>query len=98
MGGMQNAEVAAVLDEIADLLEFEGANQFRVRAYRNAGRVIHDLAEPVERIVADANRKLTELSGIGADLAEKIVTLVRTGSIPALVELRAKVPESVLAL
>lgn len=98
MGGMQNAEIAATLDEIADLLEFEGANQFRVRAYRNASRVIHDLAEPAERIVADANRNLTDLSGIGADLAEKIVTLVRTGSIPALVELRAKVPESVLAL
>ncbi len=98
MGDMQNAEIAAALDEIADLLEFEGANQFRVRAYRNASRVIHDLAEPAERIVADANRSLTELSGVGAELAEKIATLVRTGSIPALVELRAKVPESVLAL
>ncbi len=95
---MQNAEIAAALDEIADLLEFEGANQFRVRAYRNASRVIHDLAEPAERIVAAANRKLTDLSGIGADLAEKIATLVLTGSIPALEELRAKVPESVLAL
>ena len=95
---MHDTEIAATLDEIADLLEFQGANQFRVRAYRNAGRVIHDLAEPAERIVADANRRLTEISGIGDDLAEKIATLVDTGKMPMLEELRAKVPESVLAL
>ncbi len=47
---MTNAEIAAVLDQIADLLEFEAANPFRVRAYRNGARAIHDLAEPVAEI------------------------------------------------
>ena len=95
---MQNAEIAAVLEEIADLLEFQGANAFRVRAYRNAGRTVHDLTEPIERVAVDPNRSLTEFSGIGADLAEKIKTLLNTGKLPMLEELRAAVPESVLAL
>ncbi len=95
---MQNAEIAAVLEEIADLLEFQGANAFRVRAYRNAGRTVHDLTELIERVAADPERKLTEFSGIGADLAEKIKTLLATGKLPMLEELRAAVPESVLAL
>jgi DNA polymerase (family 10) len=95
---MQNAEIAAALDEIADLLEFQGANSFRVRAYRNASRTVHDLTEPAERVAADSNRSLTEFSGIGADLAVKIKTLIDTGKLPMLEELRAAVPESVLAL
>jgi DNA polymerase (family 10) len=95
---MHNAEISAALDEIGDLLEFQGANSFRVRAYRNAARTIHDLTEPIERVAADPNRKLTDFSGIGADLGEKIKALVATGTIPMLEELRAAVPASVLAL
>lgn len=95
---MHNAEIAAALDEVADLLEFQGANSFRVRAYRNASRTVHDLTEPAERVASDSNRSLTEFSGIGADLAVKIKTLIDTGKLPMLEELRAAVPESVLAL
>jgi DNA polymerase (family 10) len=95
---MTNSEIANAFEQIADLLEFQGANAFRVRAYRNAGRTLHDLSEPVERIVSNPDRNLTDLSGIGADLAEKITTLVRTGKLPMLEELRGQVPESVLML
>jgi DNA polymerase (family 10) len=95
---MTNAEIASVFEQIADLLEFQGANPFRVRAYRNAARTIHDLTEAVADIVADSSRSLTEMPGIGADLADKIATLVRTGSLPMLEELLAEVPESVLAI
>jgi DNA polymerase (family 10) len=95
---MTNPDVAAAFDEIADLLEFQNANPFRVRAYRNAARRIGDLAEPVVEIVADPDRNLTELEGIGSDLAEKIQTLVETGSLPMLEELRAEIPSGVLAL
>jgi DNA polymerase (family 10) len=95
---MTNAEVAAVFDQIADLLEFRGENPFRVRAYRNAARTVRDLPEAVARIAADPARKLTELEGIGKDLAEKIATLVGGGSLPMLDELLAEVPESVLAM
>src|SRR5271157_4948950 len=95
---MTNQEISAAFEQIADILEFQGANAFRVRAYRNAARVLHDLSEPCERIVADPNRELTELSGVGADLAEKIATLCKTGSLPMLEELKGQVPESVLML
>jgi DNA polymerase (family 10) len=95
---MTNSEIAAAFEQIADILEFQGANTFRVRAYRNAARTIHELSEPIERVVDHPERKLTDFTGIGADLADKIATLVRTGSLPMLEELKAAVPESVLML
>ncbi|MCR4411538.1 MAG: DNA polymerase/3'-5' exonuclease PolX [Thermoguttaceae bacterium] len=95
---MTNAEIAAVFEQVADLLEFQGANPFRVRAYRNAARTVHDLAQSVAAIVESDGTKLTEIQGIGADLAEKISTLVRTGSLPMLDELLAQIPASVLAI
>ncbi|HZZ71221.1 MAG TPA: DNA polymerase/3'-5' exonuclease PolX [Pirellulales bacterium] len=95
---MNNAQLAQTFDQLADLLEFQGANPFRVRAYRNAARTIHDYPEPLEQLVNDPRRSVTEIKGIGADLAEKIAVLVRTGSLPMLVELQAEVPPSVLAL
>lgn len=93
-----NAEIADIFDQVADLLEFQNANAFRVRAYRNAARTITNLTEPLAGIAADANRKLTDIDGIGADLATKIKQLVETGSLPMLTELQAQVPASVLAL
>ena len=95
---MTNATIAAVFEEIADLLDFQGANPFRVRAYRNAARTIHDLSESVAAIAQDKGRKLTDIDGIGDDLALKIATLLETSELPMLKELRAEVPESVLAL
>ncbi len=95
---MTNHEIAAVFDEIADLLEFQGANPFRTRAYRNAARTIHDLPESAAVIVGDPGRSLTKIEGIGKDLAEKVAALVETGSLPMLEELRAAVPESVMAI
>jgi DNA polymerase (family 10) len=93
-----NAEIADVFDQVADLLEFQNANAFRVRAYRNAARTITNLTEPLAGIAADPSRKLTDIDGIGADLATKIKQLVETGSLPLLTELQAQVPASVLAL
>jgi DNA polymerase (family 10) len=95
---LTNAEIAATFDQLADLLEFQGANPFRVRAYRNAARLLNDLAESVIGIVHDESRQLTDLEGIGKDLAEKITTLVQTGELPQLQELLQQIPESVLAL
>ncbi len=95
---MTNAEVAAVFEQIADLLEFQGANPFRVRAYRNGARAIADLPESIEEVACDPDRKLTDIGGIGKDLAEKVVTLLKTGSLPMLEELLAEIPESVLAI
>ena len=95
---MTNSHIADIFDQIADLLEFQGANPFRVRAYRNGARTIRDLTEPVSAIVEDGGRTLTDIAGIGKDLAEKCEILVQTGTLPMLDELLAEVPESVLAL
>jgi DNA polymerase (family X) len=95
---VNNAQIASVLDEIADLLEIENANPFRVRAYRNGARAVRDLTESIEGMLCDDTRKLTDLGGIGKDLAEKITTLCRTGSLPMHQELLAHIPVSVLTL
>lgn len=95
---MTNVEIAGAFDEMGDILEFQGANMFRVRAYRNAARVIRDLTEPLAAMVDDPERPLTDIAGIGKDLAEKIETLVHTGELKQLNELRKQVPESALAM
>ncbi len=95
---MTNARIADAFDEIADLLEFQGANPFRVRAYRNGARTIRDFPEPLATIIEDPNQELTDIEGIGKDLAAKCETLIETGKLPMLEELRSEVPESVLAL
>ena len=95
---MTNVEIAAVLEQVADLLEFQGTNPFRIRAYRNAARTIHDLPHSVADVVADPDRALTDVEGIGKDLAKKVATLVETGSLPMLEDLLAEIPQSVLAI
>jgi len=95
---MNNVQIADVFDQIGDLLEVQDANPCRVRAYRNAARTIRDLPESAEEILADPNRNLTDISGIGKDLAEKIGVLVQTGTLPMLEELLEQVPRSVLAM
>jgi len=69
---MTNHEIAAVFEQIADLLEFQGSNPFRLRAYRNAGRTFKDLPESVADIVADPDRSLTDIDGIGPVYAGKL--------------------------
>ena len=95
---MTNHEIAAVFEQIADLLEYQSANPFRVRAYRNGAKKISELAEPLAAIADDDLRSLTDLEGIGKDLAEKIETLLATGTLPLLEELQAQIPAGVLTL
>lgn len=95
---MQNIEITHLFEELADLLEIQGANPFRVRAYRNAARMLGDLPDSVAEIVADPTRSLEDLPGIGKDLAEKIATILSTGTLPQLEELRAAVPAGVVEM
>lgn len=95
---MTNREIAATFEQIADLLEFKNSNPFRIRAYRTAVRKVGDLPESLSTIVERGEPKLTDLDGIGKDLAEKIVTLIESGSLPMLDELKAEIPEGVLDL
>jgi len=87
-----NARIADIFDEIGDLLEISGENFFRVRAYHNAARVVRDLSTSIEAVAADSDRNLTELPGIGKDLAGKIQTILETGDLPMRQELESKIP------
>lgn len=87
----QNAEVAAIFTRYADLLEVEDANPFRVRAYRNAARVVGGESRSMADLLA-AGRDLTELPGIGKDLAAKIAVIVATGRLPQLEEAQRHTP------
>ena len=89
---MDNQQIADLFDEMADLLELSGENAFRIRAYRVGSKAIRELPEQVADLLADPNRKLTDVEGIGETLAEKSQTFVATGTHPSLEKLRAKVP------
>jgi DNA polymerase (family 10) len=94
---VHNADIAAVFDEIADLLELENANPFRVRAYRNAARTLRDLTQDVAAMLAQGE-DVTELPGIGEDLASKIKEIVETGTAAMLEAHRKKVPATLTNL
>jgi DNA polymerase (family 10) len=92
---MDNYEVAKVLDETADMLEVAGENFFRVRAYHNAARAIRDLTEQVADLTQE---QIDEIPAIGADLAEKITTIAKTGDLPLHRDLAKKLPPRLLKL
>src|SRR5438094_7382201 len=95
---MQNPDIARVFDEVADLLEIQDANPFRVRAYRNAARTIRDFPEPVAERVRSGGKDLTDIPGIGDDLAEKITEIVTGGVLPLQQQLARKLPAGLLDL
>lgn len=95
---MDNVDIARLFDEMADLLEIESGNPFRVRAYRTAARTIENLGEPASAIVARDPRGLAELPGVGKDLAAKIVEILTTGDLALRRDLVAKVPESLVVM
>lgn len=92
---MRNAEIAKVLDEVAEMLEVRGENFFRVRAYRNAARAIRDHPAAVAGLDQKA---LEDIPGIGADLAGKIATLAKTGEFELHRQLTGEVPRGLLDL
>lgn len=94
---MENLDVARMLTLLADLLEIQGANPFRIRAYRNAVNTVNGLSRPLHDMVA-AGEDLTELPGIGENVAAHIVELLETGSIDRLREVEAEIPRSLVEL
>jgi DNA polymerase (family X) len=92
---MKNDQIAAVFEQLSDLLEIQEANPFRVRAYRSAGRTIASTAESFAALV-EQDDDLTQFSGIGKDLAKQIVEIVTTGQHSQLAELREQVPAGVV--
>jgi DNA polymerase (family 10) len=88
---VHNSDIAALFDQLADLLDIEDANPFRVRAYRNAARLIREHPQSMAELIA-TGADLTELPGIGKDLAAKIAQIVATGQLPLLEEVATRTP------
>ena len=92
-----NADIAVIFEEIADLLEIQGANPFRIRAYRNAARVVGELSQEVSRLL-EKGEDLTQLSGIGDDLAGKIKEIADSGHCSLLDRLHTELPPAITEL
>lgn len=94
---MENLRIARILSEIGDLLEIQGANPFRIRAYRNAAHTVEGQTVPLERMLSDGD-DLTELPGIGKDMASHIAEMVETGEAQVHQELLTEIPAGLLDL
>jgi DNA polymerase (family 10) len=92
-----NSEIAAMFDELADLLDIEDANPFRVRAYRTAAEAVRTYPKSIAELVA-AGQPVPKLPGIGKDLAEKIEAVVETGRLPLLEEVAERTPRALSRL
>jgi len=93
---MDKDQVAAVLVNIATLLELKDENPFKTRAYVNAARALEGLSEPLDKIIAD--ERLGEVKGIGESMQKKICELVTTGKLAYYEELKAATPPGLVLM
>lgn len=94
---VHNTDISDRFRRLADLLEIEDANPFRIRAYRNAAQTIEDLPKSAADMIS-AGEDLSKLPGIGKDLAGKIKEIVETGHLKMLEEVEARTPSTLAAL
>lgn len=92
-----NRDIAKVLYEIADLLEIQDGNPFRIRAYRNAAQLVGGWGVAITDMLA-SNEELMSLPGIGKDLAAKIRDIAQTGSCDVLQTLHRELPSTLSLL
>ena len=95
---LDNKEIAELFDEASDLLALHNENPFRIRAYRNAARSLRDLDQPLSTLSSDPTYKLTDIPGIGKDLAGKITEILNTGEFKLLAKLRQQIPSGTRTL
>ena len=96
MPDLTNPQIAAAMEELGDLYELDGVDQYRVIAYRNAARSIRDATQSVAALVREG--KATELKGVGKTLDEKLRALMETGDIPAAIKLRSRIPVGLVSV
>ncbi len=88
---VHNRDVSEIFNRVADLLDIQGANVFRIRSYRNAARTIADLPREIAGMVEE-QEDLSRIPGVGRDLAGKIQEILRTGTLKMLQELERETP------
>jgi len=97
MQNITNKQIADIFTELADLLDIQGENHFKVRAYRNAARVIESQSRPMTSML-DNGEDLTRLPAIGKEIAAKITQIVQTGKLDKLEKLKKKLPAGLRAM
>ena len=93
---MISKTIAEIFRDIAKILEIKGENVFRVRAYERAARNIEFLSEDIQDLINE--NRLTEIPGVGDDLAQKIIEITKTGKLKFFEELKKSIPEGLLEL
>ncbi len=94
---MKNAEIAAVFDNIADLLELKGENKFKIRAYARAAETIRHLPEEME-LMHEEGKDFRDIAGIGDAIAAKSLELITTGRLRFYEDIKASLPEGIINL
>ena len=88
---MNNTQIAAVFEDIAERLKLKKDNIFKIRAYQKAAREIRELAVEVEQLVRED--RLREIPGVGEAITKKITELVTTGKLEYYQRLKAELQE-----
>jgi DNA polymerase (family 10) len=92
---INNSYIADVIEEYADMLDLDGSNPFKIRAYRQAARKIRSITRELAEMV-EKEEDLTQFSGIGEGIAEKIVEIASRGKLHQLEDLKNKIPSGLL--
>jgi DNA polymerase (family 10) len=96
---VDNRDVARVLHRIADLLEFQDANPFKLRSYRLAAETVEELRDSLAEMAARGGAKeLQKIPGVGKSISAQILEIITTGTSSAFEALKAATPETVLDL
>src|SRR5258706_12672461 len=95
---MENSEIALIFKRIADILEFQDGDRFRISAYRNGALNIEEMTERLQDLYHEDPKKLNNLPAIGERLKEKIIEILKTGKLRQYEELKGKVPLHLLDL
>ncbi len=88
---MTNVEIAAVFNDIAEMLTLKNDNIFKIRAYQKVARAITELTEAIEQLVAE--NRINEIPGVGEAITKKITELVTTGRLEYYEKLKTEFPE-----
>ena len=91
-----NAKIASIFNNIGNMLDILGDNPFKIRAYKNASKTVQMLDVDIKEFAEEG--RLTEIKGIGKDLASKINDFIKTGRIEYYDELKSRVPEEILEI
>ena len=93
---MKNKEIAEIFENMADILEFNGDNTFRINSYRKAARVIRDLGSDIQSLVDGGNLK--NFSGLGAGMADKVNQYLSKGKIDKYEEIKKGIPKGLIPM